>query len=133
MVLMTAERIGEAVIADINQNIQIHAANRFGDHSLCLARAETGNLCGEQVGITLIAGKCQTVLVLVLSFRPPLYQIVVDLLAQRFAALYRDDSQRTCGDCFQVSLFFLLCSHSNPHFLFLAFFWDNRISDPVSL
>ena len=106
MVFVAAQRIGQRIIAHVYQQVKIRASNRFQNHSLCFSGAKAGHLCAQQVGISLVAGKRQRILVLAFSFRTPFHQILIDLLAQRLTALHGDDSERTNGDGFKISFFF---------------------------
>ena len=67
MVLMTAYRIGEAVIGDVYHEIEVIAADRFLDHTLCFTGSETRNRGGNDVRITAVILECRVCLVLVLS------------------------------------------------------------------
>ena len=111
MVFMTAERIGQTVIGNIYQKIQISAADGFLNDTFCFTGTETRNLCLQNIGISLITGECKTVLMLAFTLGSPFYEIIVDLFAERLATFQRDDAERTYRNGFKISFFFTLCSH----------------------
>ena len=54
VVFTSAERIGQAVIGNINENIKICTTDRFQDHTLCFTGTKTRYLGFQNVGIALI-------------------------------------------------------------------------------
>ena len=122
MVLMAAQTISQRVIADIHQQIEIEAPDGFLDGSLCLPGSKTGDFRVQQVGVFLITGESQRVLVLAFPFRPPFHQIFVDSFGERLAALQRDNSQRAYGNGFQVSFFFAV-AHDVSLSILLRAYW----------
>ena len=106
MVFMAAERIGQAVIADIYKNIQIGAPHGLQDDSFRFTGPKTGNFGVQQVRVALIAGKCKTVFVFAFAFCSPFHQIIINFLSETAASFQRNDAQGTYGYCFQVSFFF---------------------------
>jgi hypothetical protein len=81
MVLMAAQGIGQRIIAYIYQDVQVMSPDRLEDHPLSFSGTEAGDLCLQEIGITLIAGESKGFLVLAFSFRSPFYQVAVDFLA----------------------------------------------------
>ena len=61
MVLVAAYLVGDAVVADIDQNVKIGTTDRFVDLSFCLTRAETRALAVNQERILGISGKGDSV------------------------------------------------------------------------
>ena len=61
MVLVAAYLVGDAVVADIDQNVKIGTTDRFVDLSFCLTRAETRALAVNQERILGISGKGNSV------------------------------------------------------------------------
>ena len=130
MVFLPEKGIGQTVVNDIHQKIEVHSADGFLNDAFSLSGPEPGNPAFEQIGIALIAGEDQAVLMFAFPLPAPFYEVMVHLLAERLAACQRDDPQRACRDRFQVSFFF---RHGSPHFLFVNRFLHIRMSGPVSL
>lgn len=57
MVLVAADLVGDAVVADINQDVKIGTADGFVDLSFCFAGTETRTLAVNQKRILGISGK----------------------------------------------------------------------------
>ena len=57
MVLVAADLVGDAVVADINQDVKIGTADGFVDLSFCFAGTETRALAVNQKRILGISGK----------------------------------------------------------------------------
>ena len=123
MVYHSAERVGQAVIADVHHEVQIVSADGFLDGSLSLSGTKTGGLCLDDVVIPLISGKCNGGFVLALPLPSPLYQMSVHLFPQLRAALQRDQSQWTDRYRFDG---FLFVNHLFPP-IFLHFSAFHRI------
>lgn len=80
MVLVAAYLVGDAVVADIDQNVKIGTTDRFVDLSFCLTRAETRALAVNQERILGISGKGNSVAALGELFTE-LNQIRIDFFA----------------------------------------------------
>ena len=93
------------MVDHIHKEVKVHPADGFLNDALSVTGSETGHPAVEQIGIALIAGKDQAVLMLAFPFTAPLYEIMIHLFAESLAACQRDDPQRTCRDRFQVSFF----------------------------
>ena len=61
MVLVAAYLVGDAVVADVDQNVKIGTTDRFVDLSFCLTRAETRALAVNQERILGISGEGNSV------------------------------------------------------------------------
>ena len=105
MVLHPVQRIGQAVITDINHDIQVLAADGFQNFSFSFTGAKTRCSGTDNVGILLITGKRNRSLVLALSFSPPVGQPCIDFFSESIAALQRDQSQRSDRNRLDLLLF----------------------------
>ena len=114
MVCLAAQGIGQAVIAYVNHQIQVIAADRFTENALGLAASESGNTRGNNVVISLITFENDIGMMLVLSFISPLNEIVVDLLAEFLAAGKGNDAEFAYRNGFQISGFFIRHWFSPP-------------------
>ena len=86
MVYHSAERVGQAVIADVHHEVQIVSADGFLDGSLSLSGTKTGGLCLDEVGIPLITFKSQVIFFLMVPVFSPFYDVVIDFVPQLFTA-----------------------------------------------
>ena len=93
MILSAAQRIGQAVVCNINQKIKIGTTDRLQNNSLGFSGTKTRNLRLQKIGITLIACKCKTFLVLTFTDGTPFYKIMIHFFSKGFASLQRNDSQ----------------------------------------
>ncbi len=93
MVRPPAQRIGQAVIADVHHDIQIVPAYRLLDRTLGLAGAEPGRPGFDDIGIPLITGESDRRFMLALTIMSPGDQILVYLLAKVPDTAKRDQSQ----------------------------------------
>ena len=80
MVLVAADLVGDAVVADINQDVKIGTADGFVDLSFCFAGTETRALAVNQKRILGISGKGNPVAALGELFTE-LNQIRIDFFA----------------------------------------------------
>ena len=94
VVYMAAQRISEAVVADIHHDVEVVAADRLVDNALCLAAAKAGDLCVHNIRILLVSFKSNGGFIFVFPFPAPVRQIVVHFFAQLCAAVHRDQAQR---------------------------------------
>ena len=67
MVLVAADLVSDAVVADINQDVKIGTADGFVDLSFCFAGTETRALAVNQKRILGISGKGNPVAALELT------------------------------------------------------------------
>lgn len=109
MVGMPAERVGQTVIADINQNIDVIAPDGFQDRSLGFAGAEAGSFAADQIGIPLVSVKKQGAFMLQFPFLSPLDQEIIHFLPQGGAAVHSDNAQAAVGD--RVQIFHIILTH----------------------
>ena len=61
MIDIAAQGIGQAVVADVDQNIQVISADRLFDNALGFPGTKAGDSCVNDIGILLIFQKGQTV------------------------------------------------------------------------
>ena len=87
MIFMSAERIGQAVVGNIDKQIQVVASNRFQNNTFCFTGSKTRYFRLHQIRASLIPFECKTVLVLIFPFCTPVNQVLIDLLAKLLAAL----------------------------------------------
>ena len=100
MIFVTAYGIGQIVICDIHEKEKIVTADRFLDHTFGFAGTKTRYADINDIGIALITLECDGILVFVLSFLSPLYQIVVYFFTELFAAFKRDESETSLWNGF---------------------------------
>ena len=93
VVQMTAQRVGQRIVADIHHEIEIVSPDGFLQNTFGFPGAEAGSLGVDEVRRTLIAFKLEIILLLVVPVFTPLYNVVVDLGPQLFAALQWNDTQ----------------------------------------
>ena len=93
MVLLSAQGICQAVVCDVDQQVKVVTAHRFHNHPFRLTRAETGNLCLDDIGVALVSGKCKGTLMLAFALAPPSDKIFVHFVTKLLASPQRDDAQ----------------------------------------
>ena len=106
MILMTTQRIGQTVVGDIDQKIEIRTADRFFDHTLGFTGAEPGYGGIQNIRIPLITRESKRIFMLTLALSSPIDKIVIYFFAQRFTAFQRNDAKRDNGDGLKVSFLF---------------------------
>lgn len=99
VVFVSVYCIGETVIAYIDHDEQIFAADTFLDDSLCLSCAEAGAGQVDQIVVKLIAGKERRDQVLLQGILAKFYDIAVDFFTQCAAALKGCNFQWGNGKC----------------------------------
>ena len=87
MISHTEQGIGQAVIAYIYHDIQVVAPYGLCHKSLALSRAKPGCYGIDDIGISLISGKCDGRLVLAFPLPSPVHQVGIHLIAQFRTAL----------------------------------------------
>ena len=97
MVRVSAEGIGEAVVAHIHHDIDIIAAYGLTQNALCLSGTEAGGLCFDKIGIPLIAFKLQVVFLLMFTVPAPFYNVVINPGTQLFTAFQWNDPKAASG------------------------------------
>ena len=110
MVRFAAHLVGETVIADVDQNIQIFTADRVVDDSLAFPASESRILRADQVVVPGISFKLREGLVPVIPLGPPFYDVIVHLAAELFARLQSNNPEVADRKRFTISL--CGCSHS---------------------
>ena len=90
---ITADGIGETVIAHVHQNVNIIPPDRFIQHSFGLSGAETGNLGMDDKRIPFIVLKAKTQLLRHIALFSPLDDPAVDFFTQGSAAFQGHDPQ----------------------------------------
>ena len=93
MIDIASELIGQGIIADVNEKVDVISADGFTDDSLRFSGTEPGNVAGDNVGASLIALHSRRGLVVGLAVSSPLYKIIIYLVADHGTALQRDDSE----------------------------------------
>ena len=107
MIRASGKRVGETVIADVDQDIEVIAAHRVVDRALCLTGTETGDLCIYKVAVFFIFAKSNGFFVFVVALFAPVHQVLVDFLAKLPAACKRDQCERSDRDGVQIAFFCL--------------------------
>jgi hypothetical protein len=87
--------VGLTVIYNICKEIEIHSADRLGKHAFAFTGTETGKITVNDIRRALVTDISDGTLVLTFALRSPTGEIEVDFGSHLFAALDRDDSQRT--------------------------------------
>ena len=87
MVGHSEQGVGQTVVAYIYHDIQVVAPYGLCHKSLALSRAKPGGYGIDDVGISLISGKCDGRLVLAFPLPSPVHQIGIHLIAQLRTAL----------------------------------------------
>ena len=93
VVQMTAQRVGQRIVADIHHEIEVVSPDGFLQNTFGFPGAEAGSLGVDEVRRTLIPFELEIILLLVVPVFTPLYNVVVDLGPQLFAALQWNDTQ----------------------------------------
>ena len=130
VILVSEQGIGQAVVADVNQNVDVVSADGFVDHTFALAGTETGSLGFEDITAAFISFILGNILFVFCISAPgsPLYQVVVHLLPEGDAACKRNDAKPSDRQGVKISFVFLTHGFFPPK----SFFWI-RISLPNSL
>ena len=95
---MTAQGVGQRIVADIHHEIEVVATDGFPQNTFGFPGTEAGSLGVNKVRGTLIAFELEIVFLLVIPVFTPLYNVVVDLGPQLFAALQWNDTQTAYGE-----------------------------------
>ena len=85
------------------QNVQVVAADGIVDHTLCLARAEARDTRVNQIGRLGVRLEQRAAAVLVFPLLSPFYNVPVDLLSERLAALQSDDAELSDRNRFKIT------------------------------
>ena len=94
MVRVSVEIVGEAVVADVDHQIQVVSAMVSVILPFASPEPNREAFCLNQIGISFVSGKGEDVeFVLQFAGMTPFYQIIIYLAAELFTALERDDSQ----------------------------------------
>jgi hypothetical protein len=107
MVRVAAQGISQAVIAYIDQNVEIHSADGIIDHTLGFTGTETRHFCIDKISRSGIALKKRALHKLMLTLLTPLYNVGINLAAQCGTALKSYNSEFTHRDSFKVTF---ICS-----------------------
>ena len=92
MVFLSAERVCQAVVGDIHEQIDIVTSYRFQYFTLCLTGSKAWNTGLYNIRIALISCKRKRVFVLTLTLSPPSDKIFVHLVSKLLAAAQRNDA-----------------------------------------
>lgn len=95
MVRIFSNGVGQAVVADIYEQIEIRAADRIFDDTFCLSGSKTRNTGIDQIGVPCVGAQLRAVQMLMLPFLSPFDDVGVDLIAERLTALQGNDSEFT--------------------------------------
>ena len=90
--------VGDAVVKAVDQDKNVVAADGLLQCALCLAVAETGAGCFQQIGVPAVADKIPIFHQLSMPLAPPAGNIVIHLGGHLFAAFHADDAQRPYWD-----------------------------------
>ena len=99
---ISCQFVSQTVVADVHENVNIVAPDRFPDNSFGFTGTETGYGGFDQVGVAFITIEGDGGSVGMLTFFPPFYQIFVDLFSGLGKAVHGDDSQAADGKRFQL-------------------------------
>ena len=121
MVLVAAYLVGDAVVADIDQNVKIGTTDRFVDLSFCLTRAETRALAVNQERILGISGKGNSVAALGELFTE-LNQIRINFFAISILPGRAASFNGATGMEFSSKSKLAIQTSSNRHFLQTIYF-----------
>ena len=95
VVVKTEHTIGLAVVDNVNEDVQIHSADRLVKDALSLAGPETRNLGVYDISGALIACECGAVFMFVLALGAPLFQIVVNFSPHFFTTGNGNEAELT--------------------------------------
>ena len=85
-IFVLSDGVGDAVVAYIYHDIDIVAANGFGNGAFRFTGTETGILNLDLIRISLISFKCKGFQFFMLTFMTPLYKPVIYLVTKVLAA-----------------------------------------------
>ena len=100
MVCVSCQRIGEAVVAYVDHQIEIFSTNRLFDDSFCLSGTESRNIGINDKSISVITGESDISFMFRTAFFAPFYQIIIDLVSKTFASSDRNQSERSYWNIF---------------------------------
>ena len=103
-VLMTAQRILDAVIQHVNENVQIGSADRFTDDPFCFSGPEAGTAGIQQIACLVLLIISGHILIAGGFISAPACNILINQIAKAFAALHSDDAKIAVGKGFKVSV-----------------------------
>ena len=99
---LSAERICDAVITHIHQKEDVVASDRIKDGRLAFTAAEPRGLGADQVIVPDISMHLRVGGTLVLTFRAPAHDIIVDLFSHLFTGRKSDDAKIADGHLIQI-------------------------------
>ena len=103
MVGIAAERISQAVVADIDHQIKVFSTYRLIDNTFGFTRSKTRYLCVDQIVRLFVAVENKVVFLETSLFLSPFYEIVIDFISQLFTAVYSNNAERTNWNIIQNS------------------------------
>jgi hypothetical protein len=103
MVRVAGQRVGQAVVADIYENVQIHSTHRIINDTLRFPGSKARYFGIYEIRGAGIRLQQRTFQMLMLALLTPLYNVGINLFAQGSTALQSDDSEFSQRNSFKVT------------------------------
>ena len=116
VVRKTAHGIRQRVVADIDHEVDIIAADGLAEDSLCLTGAESRHIRRDDIGASRISVEFSDLASCQSAASPPADEVVIYFFAERSTALQRNNTQTTNRFSFIILEFVV------SHFRFLLTF-----------